>query len=1472
MSAARLFRPAALLLPIAVTASFVTVLGAAPAHAAAQKAVAFAAAGAVHHAVVRADTPAPTASHARGGALAAGVGAGQPLPSLVGAATTSSEPNEVVIPTAAPIGGSGATAANRAGVQPAVVTTGAVTYPAPASIPLPDASSGTPSFVVYPSAAYDSARDVDVEFGGTTNAGGGSRNNQTWTWDGQRWSLKSPTTSPSARQAASMAFDTATGTAILFGGFDGTSTLGDTWSWDGTNWSHLSPATSPPARDLASMAYDSALGKIVLFGGYNGSTDLADTWTWNGTTWTSVTTPSALTARTDAGFAYDATATNLVLYGGESGSGATYYGDTWLYGASGWVQATPTHYPGLRAGQGMAYDPVLGRVLLVGGDDASMTYNDQWLWNGTDWEKGNAPNYEGWRSDYAFVTAAGGKGQIFGNGGTDDDGTTYSKGYVLDWGQLGTPKASTFETHAISDRAKYGVNIDNGNVVVSTNDLTVTGPGPALELARVENSLEGYRGWVGYSSELTNSFDTWWGAEPDGSIVINGLRGKADLLFFKKSGPTFTAPGGADATLATSGSGYTLTMNSSSEKLTFNSAGHLTSDADRNGNAITYTWSGGQPASITDTAGRTYTVTLTGGFITTITDPASRTVQYTQSFDDWLAQVTDAAGAQINYDHNGATALFDAIYDPNNNETDFAYNGDDQLQTLTYPQASPNTQTYAYAYSTTTGYARRTTSTDPSAHATKYERDYSGQKRQTTDALGHIRSSTYSSNSDVQTSTDANGAGNVTTFGYDALNNPTTAALPTGATQNAYYAASANCSTTDSTHPYLPKCSTDAQGNKATGSYDSPGNLTQAKNVTTGATLLYSYNPATPTCGGKVGQMCSSTDGNSHTTSYSYDSQGNLTTITPPSPLGGISQTFDTVGRLSTITDGKSQKTTYSYDGDNRILQELTGGATTCSYTAGTCATFTYDSDGNLLTQHDKTGTTTYTYDTRSRQTNKQLPSSANLSQTYDSAGNVATNTDAAGTTAYAYNAANQLTSLAEPGGSCTGTISLCTTFTYDNDGNRLTTTYPGSTVMTSTLDNSNRPTEVKTVHGATVIADFKYTYTKAGSDSEVTQTRTDTGGLVTTYGYDSTNQLTSAIEKNGATVTAAWLYCYDNAGNRTGQSTATSSGAGCTTAPTTSYTYNAANELTALNGSSTGWSYDANGNETAGDNGTTPRTAEVYTPSNQLSSITTGGTATALGYAGLSNTERVSSGSTTFQNGPEGLASQTSPGLNWIRDVQGTLISEISGGSHYYYVYDGRSNVIALIDSGGTVANTYSYEPYGKARTATGTLTNPYQYASGYKDNTGLYHLGARYYDFRIGRFSQQDPAGQGSNLYGYAGNNPIDSADPAGALSFSLSGQVCFGVCISGSLNFDPISGNVGISGSLGLGTPGISGGFSGSTSSVGTGLSGNVTSTCSLGPASVSYDYVSGEAAGSVGTQVSSGDCSTTAGASYGFGSIY
>lgn len=58
--------------------------------------------------------------------------------------------------------------------------------------------------------------------------------------------------------------------------------LGGTWTWNGFTWTKRHPATSPDARGGASMAYDAATGTVVLFGGVlsDGTGVYDDTWTW----------------------------------------------------------------------------------------------------------------------------------------------------------------------------------------------------------------------------------------------------------------------------------------------------------------------------------------------------------------------------------------------------------------------------------------------------------------------------------------------------------------------------------------------------------------------------------------------------------------------------------------------------------------------------------------------------------------------------------------------------------------------------------------------------------------------------------------------------------------------------------------------------------------------------------------------------------------------------------------------------------------------------------------------------------------------------------------------------------------------------------------------------------------------------------------------------------------------------------------
>src|SRR6478752_192482 len=91
-----------------------------------------------------------------------------------------------------------------------------------------------------------------------------------------------PAAGPSARGEFGFAFDSARNVSVLFGGsnnlnFNGVNS--QTWEWNGTAWNNPSN-TGPSTRCDQAMAFDSARGVVVSFGGYRG-TYLADTWEWN---------------------------------------------------------------------------------------------------------------------------------------------------------------------------------------------------------------------------------------------------------------------------------------------------------------------------------------------------------------------------------------------------------------------------------------------------------------------------------------------------------------------------------------------------------------------------------------------------------------------------------------------------------------------------------------------------------------------------------------------------------------------------------------------------------------------------------------------------------------------------------------------------------------------------------------------------------------------------------------------------------------------------------------------------------------------------------------------------------------------------------------------------------------------------------------------------------------------------------------
>lgn len=242
--------------------------------------------------------------------------------------------------------------------------------------------------------AYDNVRNKAVLFGGNDS--------ETWEWDGTNWTKLNPANKSNATQGHAMAYDSARGRMVLFGGRyidEEFNYFTETWEWDGTNWSKKNQPNMPVTPFGHAMAYDSARGRLVLFGGSVGPAITDETWEWDGSSWERFDPPTKPEGRIHHAMVYDPVRGNVVLFGGgktESnncdGSGSDLCNGTWIWNGKDWKQKMIATKPSARYFHTMAYDNELESVILFGGTTSSGDNNETWRWDGTKWTKMNPAN------------------------------------------------------------------------------------------------------------------------------------------------------------------------------------------------------------------------------------------------------------------------------------------------------------------------------------------------------------------------------------------------------------------------------------------------------------------------------------------------------------------------------------------------------------------------------------------------------------------------------------------------------------------------------------------------------------------------------------------------------------------------------------------------------------------------------------------------------------------------------------------------------------------------------------------------------------------------------------------------------------------------------------------------------------------------------------------------------------------------
>ena len=538
-------------------------------------------------------------------------------------------------------------------------------------------------------------------------------------------------------------------------------------------------------------------------------------------------------------------------------------------------------------------------------------------------------------------------------------------------------------------------------------------------------------------------------------------------------------------------------------------------------------------------------------------------------------------------------------------------------------------------------------------------------------------------------------------------------------------------------------------------------------------------------------------------TQYVYNASGQLTNVYPQAPLGGQAFTYDSLSRVKSATDGAGHQTCYYYDNLDRTVGISYGVSGACSGTAPTaaackgttsCVFYSYDAIGDRTEQDDQLGTTTYSFDWMGRMLSKTLPSQT-ISYTWDGAGNMLTDTEG-GTVTYTYTPANRVKTIQD---SRTGKT---TTVTYDSVGRRDTLQYPngvtvaygyyvgsmvncvqgrsGSTANACAPSTDNAACPTATPSGAgTLLVSRVYCYQAPNTPATSTAARyqmLDESATKFVYAYDPAGRLTQVQSTPSGSGTTTTSYGYDAVGNLLSKGS-------------TSLTYNGANEI-----SSTGYGFDASGNETQRAGGT----QMAYDVRDHMTSITPSGQgALNLTYSGSDQTEMTSLGGTSLSYNLSGISQRTvgSTTTYEVRDPSGQLLSEVTGNSANYIIPDANGSTIGIADSpaGGSAANAtaWSYDAFGSVsgqsnKLGTTMLSSPFLFDGAYSDGgvgtgtpqgdvSGLYKIGARFYDPAAGRWTQPDPV-VNTPTYRFVEDNPVNRLDKSGLLDWRMVGARCF------------------------------------------------------------------------------------------------
>ncbi|MGO9316973.1 MAG: RHS repeat-associated core domain-containing protein [Terracidiphilus sp.] len=499
---------------------------------------------------------------------------------------------------------------------------------------------------------------------------------------------------------------------------------------------------------------------------------------------------------------------------------------------------------------------------------------------------------------------------------------------------------------------------------------------------------------------------------------------------------------------------------------------------------------------------------------------------------------------------------------------------------------------------------------------------------------------------------------------------------------------------------------TDPQGHIYSYTYDTSGNL---------ATVTYPATAQAVTCPGAPA---------SNTSQYTYhtelafpynhyyesgtDGRCNPLPITAfyDSTTDGGNSALD--GRLLSVTDAFSNTTSYSYILSTTSIingaSVLNTGVTTITYPAdasgnvGT-ATMIYDSYGDLLSSTDPLNhTTTNVYDANHNLISTTDPLGHTTSATYDGSGNKTSSTYPATPTSNNTTSYTSYNQYSEPI-STTDELGDVRTFNYDANYNPQSVTDSIGT-LASFIFNSNQTLQAGAIGydiGLNPAMASQFTYDASGNMAS----RTDALGRTTSYTYNSLGQKLSMTTPTPTTITGG-------------------------PASTTNYTYDALGDLTqtaAPLSRTTSSTYDANSNKISDTDARGYTTSYVYDALNRLVETDyPDGSAKKRSFDFRNNvlTAADQAGNVTLNaydlagrliSVTRGYGSSTPSATTYAYDAASRKISETDALGHSTsFTYDAAGRLVALAGVKGNFA--YAYDDAGDRISQTDGNSNTTQFA----------------------------------------------------------------------------------------------------------------------------------------------------------------